>query len=683
MRTMCSRTCWPTMAELSLEEYAEDFRQEVVLRSSREDEETTSLEAFVEIMIDELSSAGVVDDGEPAPYKKRGVEASGYTISDDDTELTLLVAVHKQTVPPPTTTSDEIEKAIKRASAFIEEVHKGLVNSLEESTPAFDMALAIQEAIPTLRKVRILVITDGVAVLKDRPILEWRTRQVVTDVWDMRRLHQLAISGRPQEPIDVDFITLTGGAVPCLPSGRASADYRSVLAVFPAEVLVEIYDLFGGRLLERNVRAFLQARGKVNAGIRKTILEEPSRFLAYNNGISATASDVEIVEMESGGWGIARIHDLQIVNGGQTTASLHHLARRDRERAKVDLTEILVSAKLSIVAEEDLDEIVPLISRYANSQNKVNEADFEANSPYHVAIENLSRRVWAPAQVGSPRMTHWFYERARGQYADAQARELTPAKRRDFKLVNPTSQKFTKTDLAKFVNSWDQLPHLVSLGAEKNFREFTLRREKERKAQPGQGDFQELIGKAILYRQTERIVTQEKYGGYRANIVAYTVALLSHLLDGRLDFLGIWEAQGLGEGLQEEVRTLSGLVRDVILDAPGNGNVTEWSKKAACWDRVSRIEHAVTASVSRPMAMTARPGESMGDSILRAIISAGGGLSVDSLARRTSLDRRLLKEEIDELTDLGYLEKEGTGRSARFVITDTPLLSDLIAEFDR
>lgn len=660
------------MSNLDLDEFAEDLRQQVVRRSNRDDDETTSLEAFVEVMIDELSSAGLVDDGTPAIYKSKGVEASGFSLADDDTELVLFVAVHKQTVPPTTTTSNEIETSIRRGISFIERIHTGLVNSIDESTPAFDMGLAIQQAIPDLRKIRIIVITDGIAVLKERPVLEWRTRTVSTDVWDVRRLYQLAISGRPQEPINIDFLDLVGSTVPCLPAPELHADYRAVLAIFPAQILVEAYDRFGGRLLERNVRAFLQARGKVNAGIRKTILEEPQRFLAYNNGISATASNVEIISTPGSGYGISKIEDLQIVNGGQTTASLHHLAKRDRERSKVDLSQIFVQVKISIVPSEHLDEIVPLISRYANSQNKINDADFEANSPYHVAIETLSRRVWAPAKPGSPRMTHWFYERARGQYADSIAREGTPARIREFKLINPSQQKFSKTDIAKFVSSWDQRPFEVSLGAEKNFRLFTLRNSKVKFSQPSHADFEELIAKAILYRETERIISESRAVGYRANAVTYTIALLSKLLLKKLDFTAIWEAQLLSLQLEDLIRSLSAEVRSVLINAPGNGNVTEWCKKPACWERVQEIPFEVPENLTRSKVPTVDESQDFSVAIYDLLESTGSGLTAESVARRLGISKHETKETLGLLVKLGQISKQGSGLDAIFLVVEQP-----------
>jgi AIPR protein/MobA/MobL family len=216
-------------------------------------------------------------------------------------------------------------------------------------------------------------------------------------------------------------------------------------------------------MAKANVRTFLQARGKVNQGIRTTILTEPGMFFAYNNGITATAQSVE-VEATSSGLKITRILDLQIVNGGQTTASLFHTRRKD----KASLSGIFVQMKLSVIDSDESEKVVPRISEYANTQNRVNAADFFSNHPFHVRLDEFSRRIWAPAQQGAQRETKWFYERARGQYADAQAK-LTPAEQKRFKAENPKPQMFTKTDLAKFENTWDERLHDDRLDRDHDF----------------------------------------------------------------------------------------------------------------------------------------------------------------------------------------------------------------------
>ncbi|WP_233213368.1 AIPR family protein, partial [Mycobacterium hubeiense] len=443
-------------------------------------------------------------------------------------------------------------------------------------------------------------LTGSAARAVELPVLERIADVTVTShLWDLQRLYRLDTSGLEREVITVDIVDLLGRPLPCLP-GPAGADHTVHLAVVPGGLVADLYGRYGSRLLERNVRSFLQARGAVNRGIRDTLIKRPDRFLAYNNGLSATAADVELVDLVEGGSGIARIRDLQIVNGGQTTASIHHAAARD----KIDLSGVAVQLKLTVVRPDLIDEIVPAISMYSNTQNKVTGADFSANHPFHVRVEELSRTVWAPAPDGAQRQTRWFYERARGQYADEVARAGTPAKQRQFKATTPTTQKFTKTDLAKFIHSWEQRPNTVSLGAEKNFREFMLRL-RERPITPDVEWFHRLIGMAILFRSAEKIVQKQGFGGYRAQIVTYTIAKLAHETESRLDLDRIWRQQRLSPAVEHVIAELSHPIHGIITNPSGTvRHVGEWAKKLDCWKAVEELPWSRPVSLSEDMRAT-------------------------------------------------------------------------------
>jgi hypothetical protein len=383
-----------------------------------------------------------------------------------------------------------------------------------------------------------------------------------------------------------------GGGISCLPAHLGSDTWPSYLVVMPAEILADLYGRYGGRLLEQNVRSFLQARAKVNQGIRTTILNEPQMFFAYNNGITATAQEVE-VQTGRAGLELVRIKDLQIVNGGQTTASLFHTRRRD----KATLKRIFVQMKLSVIDSAQSESVVPRISEYANTQNRVNAADFFSNHPFHIRMEDFSRRLWAPAQQGAQRETRWFYERARGQYADAQAK-LTPADQRRFKAEHPKSQMFSKTDLAKFENVWDDNPRFVNLGAQKNFARFAGRIGKEWTASPGAPDafnefyFRRAVARAIIFRTTEKLVSEQTWynGGYRANIVAYAIASIAEVCRQSaevIDYARVWDAQAVPAGLAEALVIAAKFVNDDLINPPpGISNISEWAKKEACWTRI-------------------------------------------------------------------------------------------------
>jgi len=593
---------------MDLNSFAVELRAQVLAAREVEEQEDFAENAFVSGFLSHLADAGEIDDAEVVHYRAHGAKLNAYVLDVDAESLDLVVAIYTGQVPPPTVDKSQVEQAFRQVLTFLQRARKGLHERLEESGPGFEAAFAIREALrvaDAVSRIRLFIITDGIVRTRnpDEVIEEVRKREdelegfeVSHHIWDIERLFRWYTSGHAREEIDIDLIEMLGRPLECLPMTEMNgADHETYLAFIPGSLLADIYGRFGARLLERNVRSFLQARGAVNKGIRKTLLEEPQRFLAYNNGLTATAAEVEIVRMPDGQHGIKRLRDFQIVNGGQTTASLFHCARKDQ----ADLSSVLVQLKLSLIKDMSrIDEIVARISQFANSQNKVNVADFSANHPYHRRIEALSRTVWAPAKDGSQRQTRWFYERARGEYADDRARSGTPAKVREFELINPRSQMFTKTDLAKFENTWMQKPHWVSKGAQKNFASFTLELSKKGAYEPDEQYFQWLIAKALLFRRAERLVQAQEYGGYRANIVTYTLALISHATSQRLSLAEIWRTQDVSAALERLIVDVSERVQQVITAPPGGRNVTEWCKNDGCWEAVREIEVSLPRGLS-------------------------------------------------------------------------------------
>ncbi len=572
-----------------LTEFLRELQSIVRLEASEEGSETGSSEAFTRYMVDVLTEAGEIDDAELASYSGSGARASGFSVSEDESTLWLLLSDYRGALDIQTLGKTDLTAHVRRMLKFLERSRDGLWRKLEESSAAWDMAQRIDLVWDHVSEIRLVILTNAELRSSLPKPSKLDGRALICSVWDLDRLHKLSISGRAQEPIDIDIIESWGDTLPCLgPRGEPGA-YDSYLLMLPGEFIASIYEQHGPRLLELNVRSFLQSRGKVNRGIQETIKTEPGRFLAYNNGISMTASAVEVSSGQ-----ISRIHDLQIVNGGQTTASLHYA----KSKGKVDLSDVFVQAKLSVVDADHLMSLVPKISEFANSQNKVNMADFSANDPFHVEIERLSRSVWSPGQLGTTAMTHWFYERARGQYADAHVRARTPAKQREFKAINPPSQKFTKTDLAKFENTWDQLPWVVSLGAEKNFREFMLRLSaRGAKFTPDVAYFEQLVAKAILFKRTEKIVGSLQLGGYRSQTVTYTIAKLLYTTQQRIDLHALWRLQGLPLELAGEIERLAPTIHSELVRTAGTKNVGEWCKKEDCWKAIRALDWDVPRGV--------------------------------------------------------------------------------------
>jgi len=573
-----------------------NLQQDVISRA--EGQEQLREESFTEVMVDYLIEAGEFDDGVVCQHRGRGVQVNGYGVSEDEECLDLFVSHCTLKVPPETMHKREIETLFKRVREFLEKCMSGYMREMEEASPAFDLALRIEELRDDLTRVRLFLFTDGISKMEEIPNETLRDIEVSYHVWDIERLFRCCSSGSRRETIEVDFVSMLGHPVPCLAVAPQDGEYACYLTSLSGPTLVELYSRFGPRLLERNVRCFLQARGKINKGIRSTILAEPGMFLAYNNGLSVTAESVTTDTLPDGILGMTKVRDFQIVNGGQTLGSIYHAFRRDH----ADVSGIKVPVKLTVLFDaKRMEAVVPKISEYANSQNKVNTADFQANDPFHMGVEQLSRTIWAPAANGMQRQSRWYYERARGQYQDDKSRCGTPAQQRQFEAVRPKSQMFTKTDLAKFENTWAQLPNLVSRGAQKNFWEFTLLLKDRGRVAVDERYFQRLIAKAILFRQSEKIIQAQKYGGYRANIVTYTLAWLSRKSSQRIDLDRIWREQKLTPALEEAIRLASVKVHRHITNPPAGGNITEWCKKEACWQNLNELEFELSQALEREL----------------------------------------------------------------------------------
>jgi hypothetical protein len=571
------------MPELDLSEYSRDLVADV--QATADAEGTNPSEAFTRRVFEDLEQAGIASNTFTAYHKAQGHLVHGYGIGESGECLDLFVTDFTLDPSQSKLTKSQTETAFKRLLTFVKRCRDGLRQHIDESFDVYDMCAAVEKALTEVQRIRLFLLSNRVGTSTVVPPTDFDGLPVTHEVWDLARLHRHATSGSISEPIVVSFEP----PLPCVSAPSSESDHSVAMAVIPGRRLAELYGEYGTRLLELNVRSFLQARGSVNRGIRETLLSAPGRFLAYNNGITATASQVDFVHGPDGQpTGISRVHGLQVVNGGQTTASLHYAQSRD----KADLSHVSVQMKLTEVSPERLAEIVPMISEYSNTQNRVTLVDFSSNHEYHVAVQRITRSLWAPATDGSGQETHWFYERARGQYTDEVAKARTPAKQRTFKKLNPTRQKFTKADLAKYVNSWNHLPFQVSRGAQKNFAAFMVRIDEA----PPHVDVQycqRVIAMAVLFKAVDRIAATHEAGSYKSMITTYTVARLSLATDRRIDLDRIWREQRISPALEDAIDDLCPRVMAVVTNPREGNHVGEWAKKPSCWDAVSRVRWTV------------------------------------------------------------------------------------------
>jgi len=539
--------------------------------------------------------------------RNRKLRVDGYVYDEFDKTMSLIIADYDVLDNEHVLVKTQARQLQNRLIYFVENaLNTQLHKNVEMSRTCSDLVDLLREKRNEIRKYQLLIFTtaDISSTIKILESPEIDNIPSECQIWNVERLFQLCGSDTGRQVIEIDFKEHTENGIPCLEaSGTVTDDFKSYLCIISGTVLADLYDKYGSSLLEGNVRSFLSTKVAVNKKIRTTILQQPERFFAYNNGISATTMGVKF-ESTSQGLFLVSARDFQIINGGQTTASLSNARYRD----KADLSAIFVQMKLTVIAgtleNEDATTLVQNISRSSNSQNKVSDADFFSTHPFHVQMERCSQRLGARGTGGLQFETKWFYERARGQFVQKQMR-MTPSQKKKFLLQNPKNQLITKTDLAKVRNTWDGFPHIVSKGAQTNFNVFANKIndawEKDDGLLFGDKYFQDSVAMCLIFRYTESMIPHQVWyqQGYRANIVTYTIALMHKLIKAKfpkqdLDLLGIWTRQMIPAAVQNMIMELSELVYSKLTDPTREvENVTQWCKREGCWNSVQCIDYTL------------------------------------------------------------------------------------------
>lgn len=555
--------------------------------------------AFSEIVMQHMAEIGMTFEPVICPHRSKIgtiLRLSGYAMSEEQDQLDLFVSLYEgvdELVPVP---DADTKMAVEQCLRFLQLCAEGkLAPKLDPSDDVRSLAETLQEIYDDIEQVRVFVLTDQVAKSKNFKTREVGGKTVRLEVMDIERLYRHMSEGKPRDELVVNFIETSGAPLPSVYVPGEDGDYDYALTAIPGEALRLLYEKFGARLLEANVRSFLSVKGKgVNAGIQGTLRTAPGRFMAYNNGIVIVADEMKFGESSDGSTGIAWLKGLQIVNGGQTTASIYFTKRRYPE---TDLSRVRVPAKIILMRESDPvkeEALISDISRFANTQNKVNQSDLSANKPFHVEIEKLSLSVYCPDGVG-----RWFYERAAGSYNTMLARDgATPAKLRNLKEAIPPARRVTKTDLAKYLTAWEQKPDIVSLGSQKNFDRFMASLAPSDGAEPKlptANDYKLMIAKAKLYRDSQKLI-RPMFQAFQANVTAYTVSLVAQQIGARLDLGRVWDRQGVSPELLAQIAVWAKEVNDALHRTAGGRMISEWSKRTECREAVLGATYSVPST---------------------------------------------------------------------------------------
>lgn len=597
--------------ERALENYIDELKSDVASRVYSEGEGASFEDKFTEYCIEVLESIGKSEGARVLSYinpnSQGGIDwkINGFCLKDfakDENKkeyyetLDLFITFYKNEYDYNITKDDYI-KSLNQIKRFINSALKRHIDYIDKSnTELYHLIETIGKQGKDFDRINVYFLINGFSN-HDKEKIEVADVDIFVHTWDIARLFKINESNSVHEPIEIEFehFTENGKGLQCLQVPSIDEMYDCYLAIVPGEILAKLYKEFSNELLESNVRAFLGQAGKFNKGIRDTIRNKPQMFLPYNNGITATAESVE-TKIVGNQLVITKLNDFQIVNGGQTTASLYHTQKKFKD---ADLSKIFVQMKLTVIKDKDQKNIeVPNISRFANSQNKVSELDLSSNNPYFVQIENLSRKKYVINPENKNQSRLWFFERANGQYRETLNKQ-TPAQQKKFKEQNPSTLKFVKSDVAKYINGWELEPHFVAQGSQKNFIHYTKKITDlvSKNKLPGENFYRKLIANAILFKTIDQLFGRKGVNAIgdtslKALSVAYTVSYFHHLTNNRIDLWKIYEEQKIDDFLSNQLSKLLVFVYNHIITEASGSLISEYAKRATSWEKLKNTAYS-------------------------------------------------------------------------------------------
>jgi hypothetical protein len=560
-------------------------------------EEKFAESLFTEMVMSHMTEIGMSHEATTCHYEgtwgNAKLKLSGYAFSEDFEGLDLFVSLYQGASTIQSISESAIKKSAEQCLRFLSKAAEGKLSEIIPSQlDASDLVLLIEDTYQKLDQIRIFVLTDGKTKSKRFTPKEISGKLIQLEVLDIERLFNHLSAGKPKDEIVFNLVESYGSSLPCVFIPDENNEYEYALTALPGDMLRFLYEKYGDQLLETNVRSFLSQRGKVNKGIRDTIVSEPSRFMAYNNGVVMVVDELSLERTNDGSVGLAWMKGIQIVNGGQTTASLFFTKRKLKD---VNLEKVKVAAKIIVIKNEDESEVlISQISKYANSQNVVRQADLSSNKPFHREFEKLADSCFCPDGVSK-----WFYERSAGSYNVMLTRKgNTPAKLKKLKQDIPTSRKLTKTDLAKFLFAWELRPDLVSLGGQKNFIAF-MEYVDEKELELDQKYYKHSIAKTILFKETQKIC-RRAFEAFQGNIANYTVSVFAKLYGHNINFDYIWTKQELSDELKIYLTKLAHQVKKALEESAGEKMLSEWAKKSQCWGEIQLVDYDLANTVRVP-----------------------------------------------------------------------------------
>jgi len=597
--------------ERALENYLEELKADVASRVYSEGEGASFEDKYTEYCIEVLETIGKSEGARVLSYvhpnSQGGIDwkINGFSLKDfvkDENKkeyyetLDLFITYYKNEYNY-NISKDDFTKTLNQIKRFINSALKRHIDYIDKAhTELYHLIEIIGKHGKDLDRINVYFLLNGFSS-HEKEKIDINDADVFLHTWDISRLFKINESNSVHEPIEIEFQNFSenGKGLQCLQVPSIDNMYDCYLAIVPGEILAKLYKEYSNELLESNVRAFLGQAGKFNKGIRDTIRTKPQMFLPYNNGITATAEGVETKIIENQ-LVITKLNDFQIVNGGQTTASLYHTQKKFKD---ADLSKIFVQMKLTVIKDKEQKNIeVPNISRFANSQNKVSELDLSSNNPYFVQIENLSRKKYIVNPENKNQSLLWFFERTNGQYRETLNKQSI-AEQNKFKAQNPSNLKFVKSDIAKFINGWELEPHFIAQGSQKNFIHYTKKITDlvSKNKLPGENFYRKLIANAILFKTIDQLFGRKGINAIgdtslKALSVAYTISYFHFLTKNRIDLWKIYEEQKIDDFLRSYLAKLLSFVYNHIITEASGSLISEYAKRSTSWEKLKNAKYS-------------------------------------------------------------------------------------------
>jgi hypothetical protein len=594
--------------------YIEMVKSDIASMVYSEGGGATFEDMYTEYCIEKLEDIGKTEGARVLSYVHPDSQGriewkiNGYAFRDESKEesgknyyetLDLFITYFDTTSYEYNISSNDFTKGINQVKKFLNAALKGHINYIDSAnSELINVIKILSRQSDLLDRTNIFFLINGNSnhTNEKTSIKGLDDLDISIHVWDIKRFYKLFESNSNREPIQINFSDYSNDqslGIQCLKVPNTNELYECFLAIVRGDILAALYKNYSNELLESNVRAFLGQAGKYNKGIKETIIEKPDMFLPYNNGITATAESVETVIIGNTSY-ITKLNDFQIVNGGQTTASLFHTQKKFKH---ADLSKVFVQMKLTVIKDQNQKNIeVPNIARYANSQNKVTELDLSSNNQYFIAIENLSRRKYVVNPENRNQSTLWYFERVNGQYRES-LNKIEKRSQAKFKEQNPTNQKIVKSDIAKYINIWEQEPHFVSQGSQKNFVQYVKKINDllKRKKVPGENFYKKLISNAILYKTLDKSFGRsgaDAIGDTNLKVfaVTYSLSYFHFKTNNRLDLWKIYDSQKVEQELSVFLKNLMVIIFNYITEAAKNTLISEYAKRESTWNQIKSTE---------------------------------------------------------------------------------------------